>query len=163
MNKCSGEARQKTIMVVDDYDDMRTVTRRAVEKFGYRVIEAASGEEAVELARRELPDLILMDLTMPKLDGFAAMQRIRRLIGLNKVPVVILSAHTSQELRADALAFGCSDFITKPIQLEILRAAVERHLGPDDSSETINSETNDDIKSRGVAPVHSSTRRDDST
>lgn len=136
MNECCGESRQKTILVVDDYDDVRTVTRRALETFGYRVVEAAGGEEGVELARLELPDLILMDLTMPKLDGFAAMQRIRRLIGLHKVPVIILSAHMSQELRADALAFGCSDFITKPVQLEILRASVERHLGTDNSSQT---------------------------
>jgi CheY-like chemotaxis protein len=133
MDKSCGESRQKTIMVVDDYEDMRTATRRALETFGYRVVEAAGGEEAVELARRELPDLILMDLSMPNLDGFAAMQRIRRLIGLHNVPVILLSAHTSRELCEDALAFGCCDFITKPFQLEILRASVERHLEIADS------------------------------
>jgi CheY-like chemotaxis protein len=124
-------------MVVDDYDDVRAATKKALEMFGYRVVEAAGGEEAVELARLELPDLILMDLSMPNLDGFAAMQRIRRLAGLHDVPVIIVSAHTSHELRADALAFGCCDFLTKPVQLETLRVSVERHLGvDDDASET---------------------------
>ena len=96
--------------------------------FGFRVVEAADGANAVELAPLELPDLILMDLSMPFLDGFAAMQRIRSLIGLHNVPVIIVSAHESPELRSDALAFGCSDFITKPVQLETLISSVERHI-----------------------------------
>lgn len=139
MDEGFGESRRKTVMVVDDYDDVRSVTRQALEMFGYMVVEAASGEEAVELARLEMPDLILMDLTMPNLDGFATMQRIRRLIGLHDIPIIVLSAHESRELRADALAFGCSDFITKPVQLEVLRAAVKRQLdddGGNDENET---------------------------
>jgi two-component system cell cycle response regulator DivK len=137
MDNSGGGSRQKTVMVVDDYDGMREITRQALEMFGYRVVEAAGGEEAIALARLEMPDLILMDLSMPKLDGFAAMHRIRRLIGLHNVPVIIVSAHTSPEIRADALAFGCCDFITKPVNLEQLKAAVLRQLNPDDiSSET---------------------------
>ena len=96
--------------------------------FGFRVIEAADGEDAVELATIELPDLILMDLSMPTLDGFAAMQRIHSLIGLHDVPVIIVSAYTAPEFRANALAFGCRDFITKPVQIDILKASVERHI-----------------------------------
>jgi CheY-like chemotaxis protein len=133
-NTDGGGSRQKTVMVVDDYDDMRQVTRQALEMFGYRVVEASGGEEAVELARLELPDLILMDLSMPNLDGFATIHLIRRQVGLRDVPFIIVSAHTSREIRADALAFGCRDFITKPINLEKLRAAVLRQLDPDDVS-----------------------------
>lgn len=117
-------------MVVDDYADIRQLTKLAIEGFGYRVVEASDGAQAVELARAELPDLILMDLSMPKLDGFATIDRIRRLVGMQGVPIVVVSAHTSRELREDALAFGCCDFITKPAGLETLRAVVERHLGP---------------------------------
>jgi CheY-like chemotaxis protein len=146
MEKAGGASRQKTVMVVDDYDGVRAITRQALEMFGYRVVEAAGGEEAIELARLEMPDLILMDLIMPNLDGFATMHRIRRLIGLRDVPIVVVSAHTSSEIRADALAFGCCDFITKPVDLEKLKAAVERHLDGDDvSSETPDRQTENRI------------------
>ena len=118
----------KTIMVVDDYDDMRRMTHLALETLGHRVVEASSGEEAVELAQAELPDLILMDLSMPRLDGFAAIHRIRRLLGLRDVNVIAFSAHTTQEVREDALAAGCCEFLPKPVALEVLKAAVERCL-----------------------------------
>jgi len=123
-----GGEHQKTIMVVDDYEEIREVTHRALEKLGYRVVEAANGEEAVELAQAEMPDLILMDLNMPQLDGFAAIHRIRRLLGLRDVNVIAFSAHTAPEVREDALAAGCCEFLPKPVRLEVLKAAVERCL-----------------------------------
>ena len=124
----SGESGQKTVLVVDDYDDVRLVTRRALESFGYRVLEAASGAEAVKVAHADSPDLILMDLSMPAMDGFATIHQLRRLLGLRLVPVIAVSAHTAKEIRADALAAGCCDFITKPVQIEKLKSVVERHL-----------------------------------
>jgi CheY-like chemotaxis protein len=69
-----------------------------------------------------------MDLSMPHLDGFAAVQRIHRLLGLRDVPVIAFSAHTAKDVREDALAAGCREFLTKPVNLEVLRAAVERCL-----------------------------------
>ena len=126
----SGESVQKTVLVVDDYEDLRLVTRRALESFGYRVLEAASGAEAVEVAQAGSPDLILMDLSMPAMDGFATIYQLRRLLGLRDVPVIALSAHTAREIREDALAAGCRDFITKPVHIQKLRAAVERQLNP---------------------------------
>lgn len=117
-------------MVVDDYEDMRRVTHLALEQLGYRVVEAASGAEAVELAQAELPDLIIMDLSMPNLDGFGAIHRIRRLLGLHDVNVIAFSAHTAQEVRDDAFAAGCCEFLSKPFDLEVLRATVERCLNP---------------------------------
>ncbi|HEX8281819.1 MAG TPA: response regulator [Pyrinomonadaceae bacterium] len=119
---------QKTVLVVDDYDDMRDMTKRALEAFGYRVVEAANGAEAVRVAQTESPDLILMDLSMPNMDGFATIHRLRRLVGLRDVPIIALSAHTAREVREDALAAGCCEFITKPFHLERLRATVERNL-----------------------------------
>ncbi len=124
----SGVREQKIVMVVDDYDDVRLVTRRALESFGYRVLEASSGAEAVRLAQAESPDLILLDLSMPNMDGFATLHRLRKLLGLRDVPVLAFSAHTAKEIRDDALAAGCREFITKPPHLELLKSAVERHL-----------------------------------
>ena len=125
---CSGESEQKTILVVDDYDEVRMVTRRALESFGYRVVEAASGAEAVRVAQADPPDLILMDLSMPAMDGFATIHQLRRLLGLRDVPIIAVSAHNAREVREDALAAGCRDFLTKPVHIEKLRAAVALHL-----------------------------------
>jgi CheY-like chemotaxis protein len=125
----SSDEQRKTIMVVDDYEDLRQITHMALESLGYRVVEAASGEEAVELAQTELPDLIIMDLNMPHLDGFAAIHRIRRLLGLRDVPVIAFSAHSAKDVREDALAAGCREFITKPVNFDILKATVERCIG----------------------------------
>lgn len=122
--------RQKTVMVVDDDEGVRMITGRALELHDYRVVQACNGAEAVELAQAELPDLILMDLSMPKLDGFAAIHRIRRLLGLRDVPVIILSAHEAQEIQNDALAAGCCEFMTKPVDLKKLLAAIALQIGP---------------------------------
>jgi CheY-like chemotaxis protein len=125
-----GVQAQKTVLVVDDYDDVRAITKKALETFGYRVIEAGSGAEAVRVAQADSPDLILMDLSMPNMDGFATIHQLRRLLGLRDIPVIALSAHTAREVREDALAVGCREFITKPILLERLKEAVERYLAP---------------------------------
>jgi|SRR5215204_4911 len=119
---------RKIVLVVDDYDDVRAMTKKAVESFGYRVVEAASGAEAVRVAQAESPDLILMDLSMPNMDGFATIHQLRKLLGLRDVPIIAVSAHTAREVREDALAAGCRDFITKPVYLEKLKSAIERHL-----------------------------------
>lgn len=121
---------RKTVLVVDDYDDVRAITKKALESFGYRVIEAGSGAEAVRVAQAESPDLILMDLSMPNMDGFATIHKLRRLLGLRDTPVIALSAHTAREVREDALAAGCREFVTKPLHLEELRSVVARHLAP---------------------------------
>jgi len=125
----SGGEHLKTILVVDDYEDLRRTTHLALETLGYRVVEASNGEEAVEVAQAELPDLILMDLSMPHLDGFAAIHRIRRLLGLRDVPVVAFSAHSAKDVRDDALAAGYCEFVMKPASLETLKSTIERCLG----------------------------------
>jgi CheY-like chemotaxis protein len=126
-----GKVRQKTILVVDDLEDVRALIRKALETYGHRVVEAADGAEAVALAQSVLPDLILMDLSMPTLDGFAAVHRIRRLFGLGDVPIIALSAHTAQEVREDALAAGFCDYIVKPVDIVWLAEAVARHIRAD--------------------------------
>src|SRR3712207_8036540 len=88
--------RQRTVMVVEDFEDNRFMMRRLLEMSGYRVVEAVNGQEAVEVAARERPDLILMDLSLPLLDGLAATRRIREQPDLRAVPIVAVSAHDTR-------------------------------------------------------------------
>lgn len=118
----------QTVMVVEDFEDNRFMMRRLLEMSGYRVLEAINGEEAVEVARRERPSLILMDLSLPLLDGLAATRRIRQVEELRKVPIVAVSAHDTADFHADALAAGCNDYVTKPIDFDQLEALLSRLL-----------------------------------
>ena len=116
------------VMVVEDFEDNRFMMRRLLEMSGYRVLEAINGEEAVELAHRERPQLILMDLSLPQLDGLAATRRIRQHADLREVPIVAVSAHDTADFHADALAAGCNDYVTKPIDFDQLEALLSRLL-----------------------------------
>ncbi|HYO62260.1 MAG TPA: response regulator [Pyrinomonadaceae bacterium] len=116
----------KTVMVVEDFEDNRFMMRRLLEMSGYRVVEAVNGEEAVEKARKELPDLILMDLSLPLLDGLAATRRIREHQELKRVPVVAVSAHDTADFHAEAIAAGCNEYVTKPIDFDQLESLLNR-------------------------------------
>lgn len=118
----------QTVMVVEDFEDNRFMMRRLLEMSGYRVLEAINGEEAVEVAQRERPSLILMDLSLPLLDGLAATRRIRQVEELRKIPIVAVSAHDTADFHADALAAGCNDYVTKPIDFDQLEALLSRLL-----------------------------------
>jgi CheY-like chemotaxis protein len=118
----------QTVMVVEDFEDNRFMMRRLLEMSGYRVLEAINGEEAVEIARREHPSLILMDLSLPLLDGLAATRRIRQVEELSRIPIVAVSAHDTADFHADALAAGCNDYVTKPIDFDQLEALLNRLL-----------------------------------
>jgi two-component system cell cycle response regulator DivK len=115
------------ILVAEDDDDNRFVMRTLLELRGYSVIEAANGQEAVEVATRELPDLILMDLKMPLLNGLAAARSIRQ-GGVCRAPIVALSAYDPSQHRAVALAAGCSDYVLKPIDYERLESIINSLL-----------------------------------
>jgi CheY-like chemotaxis protein len=117
-----------TIMVVEDFEDNRFMMRRLLEMSGYQVLEAVNGEEAVEIAKRERPSLILMDLSLPLLDGLAATRRIRQEAELRDVPIVAVSAHDTADFHADALAAGCNDYVTKPIDFDQLEALLGKLL-----------------------------------
>jgi CheY-like chemotaxis protein len=124
----------QTILVVEDFEDNRFMMRRLLEMSGYRVVEAVNGEQAVEAAERERPDLILMDLSLPKLDGLAATRRIRQQDGAARVPIVAVSAHDTTDFHADALAAGCNEYVTKPIdfaQLEELLTRLLKNQNPE--------------------------------
>jgi two-component system cell cycle response regulator DivK len=118
-----------TVLVVEDFEDNRFMMRRLLEMSGYRVVEAVNGEQAVEAAIGERPDLILMDLSLPKLDGLAATRRIRQHDGLARTPIVAVSAHDTTDFHADALAAGCNEYVTKPIDFDELESLLKRLLG----------------------------------
>jgi CheY-like chemotaxis protein len=118
-----------TVLVVEDFADNRFMMRKLLEMSGYQVVEAVDGREAVEVAESALPDLILMDLSLPRLDGLDATRRIRELDGLGRVPIIAVSAHDTNDFHADALAAGCNEYVTKPIDFDELDALVKKLLG----------------------------------
>jgi CheY-like chemotaxis protein len=118
----------RTIMIVEDYDDTRILLRRVLERLGYTVLEASNGQEAVEIADREHPDLILMDLDLPILDGIAATQRIRKQPEMEKVPIVAVTAYPMSYTHVKAFAKGCNEYMAKPIDTTELERLVTRYL-----------------------------------
>jgi CheY-like chemotaxis protein len=104
-----------SVLLVEDTEDNRMMMRRLLELSGYRVSEAVNGVEAVKAAERETPNIILMDLSLPIVDGLAATRRIRQLPDLSEVPIIAVSAHDTADFHAEALAAGCDAYITKPI------------------------------------------------
>lgn len=119
---------QKTVLVADDYDDARMILRRLLEMEGCRVVEAADGLEAVELAARHSSeiDLILMDLTMPGMDGYEATQRILAGEQTRHIPVVALSALCEQDTKDKAIEAGCSDCLPKPLDFKLVEELLLR-------------------------------------
>ncbi len=113
-------SRDLVVLVVEDIDDTRLFMRLELEERGYRVLEADNGEKAIEVATRELPDVILMDLSLPVLDGLEATARIREHTKLSTTPIVAVTAHQETDLRADAQASGFTAYVTKPIDFNWL-------------------------------------------
>jgi two-component system cell cycle response regulator DivK len=119
----------KKILVADDRATSRELVRIALEHCGYLVYEASDGGQALNSARDLLPDLIILDLHMPGLDGFGVIEEIRRDAQLSATPVMALTASAMQGDREHALSVGFSSYLAKPIQLGNLRKEVARLLG----------------------------------
>lgn len=117
-----------TIMVVEDDADSRFMMRTLLEMKGYRVLEAESGEAAIAAAETEQPGLILMDLQLPRLNGFAVTRHIRLHALLRETPIIILSGHDPIEHRKLALAAGCNEFLHKPVDFGLLEETLGRLL-----------------------------------
>lgn len=118
----------RTIMVVEDYDDTRMFLKIGLEELGYSVLEATNGQEAVDIASREHPDLILMDLDLPILDGIAATQQIRQQTEMERVPIVAVTAYPMSYTHVKAFSKGCDEYMAKPIDMEELERLVSRYL-----------------------------------
>jgi CheY-like chemotaxis protein len=116
------------VLVAEDHEDTRFLLRTLLMIRGLAVVEAANGEEAVEVAGRERPDLILMDGSLPLLDGFSATRRMRSLDLLREVPIVFLSGHADQASQAAARDAGCDEYMTKPLDTGLLDRILARRL-----------------------------------
>jgi two-component system cell cycle response regulator DivK len=117
-----------TILVVEDTTDSREVVRLILEAEGYRVLEAENGAVAVETAQREQPDAILMDMSLPLMDGCHATRLIRQVPTLRTTPIIAFTAYNQWNWRSKAILAGCSDFVTKPVQPKALLEVLARHL-----------------------------------
>jgi two-component system, cell cycle response regulator DivK len=118
----------KKVLVADDKDTGRELVRTVLERSGHQVFEASNGEQAVAEARRIHPDLIILDIHMPGLDGFGVIETLRREEAFKAIPIIALTASAMMGDRERAIASGFTGYITKPIRLDALRAEVERLL-----------------------------------
>ncbi len=123
----------KILYIEDNDDNIYMLTRRLVRK-GYEVVVAMDGEAGIEVARREAPALILMDLSLPVIDGWEATRRLKAEPETRAIPVIALTAHAMEGDREKALAAGCDDFDTKPVELPRLLGKIEALLGRETSS-----------------------------
>jgi len=112
------------LLLVEDFEDTRLFMRLELEDQGFIVFEAENGQAAVETATRENPDVILMDLTLPLMDGFEATKLIRRNEALKNVPIIAVTAHHEDDFRSDAKASGFDAYVTKPIDVNWLKELI---------------------------------------
>ncbi len=119
----------RTILLVEDNEMNRDMLSRRLERKGYMVQIAVDGQEGVEMARTAAPDLILMDMSLPVLDGWEATRRLRAEAATSKIPIIAVTAHAMSSDREKALDAGCDDYDTKPIELTRLLGKMEALLG----------------------------------
>ena len=119
-----------TILVVEDCSDTRQVLATLLGRYGYDVIAAEDGKDGLLKAQSVNPELILIDLAMPELDGIEATRQIRKVPALSQIPVFAISAYVTAEVRADAIAAGCTEVFRKPIDVEALLDRIGEFLLP---------------------------------
>jgi two-component system, cell cycle response regulator DivK len=118
----------KRILVVEDQPDNRRILRDMLSNAGYELIEAESGEEALTAVEAQRPDLILMDIQLPVMDGYEATRRIRSKPELKSIPIIAVTSYALAGDEAKALAVGCNAYVTKPFSPRALLAKVQEHL-----------------------------------
>ena len=116
------------ILLIEDNELNRDMLSRRLERRGFQVALAADGEQGVSLARAEVPDLILMDMSLPVIDGWEATRQLKSIPSLSKVPIIALTAHAMSGDREKALEAGCDDYDTKPIELPRLLEKIQALL-----------------------------------
>ena len=122
------------ILLVEDNEMNRDMLSRRLQKQGYEVVMAVDGEDGVAKAQSEAPALILMDMSLPGIDGWEATRRLKTAPQTQMIPVIALTAHAMTNDREKALAAGCDDFDTKPVELSRLLSKIQMLLGPDATS-----------------------------
>jgi two-component system cell cycle response regulator DivK len=117
------------VLLVEDNELNRDMLSRRLARRGYDVVFAVDGQQGLEMARSEKPDIILMDMSLPVMDGWEATRRVKADDAIGNVPVIALTAHTMSGDREKALEAGCDDYDTKPVELDRLIEKIERLLG----------------------------------
>ena len=126
----SPNGRTPTVLLVEDNEDNRRIYVTILEHAGYRVLEAVDGEVGLAIARQEMPDLILMDVALPKIDGWEATRRLKADPATRGIPIVALTAHALASDREKAMDIGCDGYIDKPAEPRLVLAEVARRVGP---------------------------------
>ena len=123
----TGEQKHR-ILVVDDSEDMRDLLQRLLERAGYRVVLAADGQASLTQAKRHHPDLVLMDLSLPDMDGWEAVRHLRKMPEFATTPIIAVTAHVSPREEERAMAAGCTAHIGKPFDTRVLLQSITRLL-----------------------------------
>jgi CheY-like chemotaxis protein len=118
---------KKKVLIVDDVADIRTMMKILVERYGYEAFTADDGYEAIEMVKNNHPDLILMDLMMPILDGVVAVEVIRKLEEVNEIPIIALTAYTDI-YQNKAIEAGCNEVLQKPLNFSKLKPLLNQYL-----------------------------------
>lgn len=116
------------ILLVEDNEMNRDMLSRRLTRRGYEIVNATSGDKGIELALSETPDLILMDMSLPVIDGWEATRRIKAAEATRTIPIIALTAHAMATDREKALTAGCDDYDTKPVELPRLLGKIDRLL-----------------------------------
>jgi two-component system, cell cycle response regulator DivK len=117
----------KKVLIVEDYDDTRDLMKFLVESYGHQVIEAADGIEALDKVKQYLPDLVLMDISLPVVDGLTATKAIREFDSAGRLPIIAVTAFGKQYYRK-AMDAGCNDLIPKPVDFDTLEPIINNYL-----------------------------------
>jgi two-component system, cell cycle response regulator DivK len=119
-----------TILLVEDNEDNQAIYRTILEHFEYNVLDARNGQRGIEIARESHPDLILMDISIPVIDGWTAIRTLKEDEATAEIPIVALTAHALQSDRDKAMALGCDGYLAKPVEPREVIAEVGRILSP---------------------------------
>lgn len=117
----------KIVLIVEDYEDTRSFMKLIVESYGYRVVEACDGMEAIDRFKQFHPDLILMDISLPVVDGLAATKVIREFDDSKEVPIVAVTAF-GKSFYKQAIEAGCNDLLDKPVDFDALEPVIHQYL-----------------------------------
>src|SRR6476661_6765414 len=124
-----GNDMRRRILIVEDYEDVRCMLKILLESEHFRVLEAGSGPEALNLIRRGRPDVVLMDLALPGFDGLETIRRIRQIDGFQNTPIIVITAYTGQSIYETAFRAGTTYFMAKPVDFDELAELLEGILG----------------------------------
>ncbi len=120
---------KKVILIIEDDEDSRFLLKYYLNEINYEVVEAKDGKEGIQIVKSKKPDLILIDIMMPVMDGNTATKIIREDMQFNKIPIIALTANTSDEEKQRSIDAGCNDFIEKPLDLNILTEVIRKYIG----------------------------------